>query len=66
MAAIGMHMEKSLLCTRNTDSTTMVKTVSAMLTEKEVMARGLPVEVLRKALSAMSANQIELTTLDRR
>ena len=44
----------------------MVKTVSAIDTEKEFIIRGLPLAVFLKALSAISANQIEFTTFDKR
>ena len=60
-AAIGMHMEKMVLWTRNIVSTTIVNTVSAIDTENEVIIRGRP-DFFAKAVSAMSANHIELTT----
>ena len=66
MAEIGMHMENILLWIRKIDSTTIVKIVSATETENEVIILGRPELVLRKAVSAMSANQMELTTLDKR
>ena len=66
MALIGTHVENNFPWTKNIISTTIVKTVSAMDTENEVIILGLPFAVFRNALSAISANQIELTTLDKR
>ena len=60
-ADIGMHIEKIVLCTRKIVSTTIVKTVSAIDTENEVIIRGRP-DFFANAVSAMSANHIELTT----
>ena len=51
-----------LACTRKTDSTTSEKTVSAIITEMELIIWGRPLED-RKAESAMSWNQMALTTL---
>ena len=45
---IGTHMENNFPWTKNIISTTIVKTVSAMDTENEVIILGLPLAVFRK------------------
>ena len=47
---IGTHMENNFPWTKNIISTTIVKTVSAMDTENEVIILGLPLAVFRKKI----------------
>ena len=56
-----MHKENTVLCNRNIVSTTIVNTVSAIDTENDVIILGRP-DFFANAVSAMSANHIELTT----
>ena len=48
---IGTHMENNFPWTKNIISTTIVKTVSAMDTENEVIILGLPLAVFQKKIS---------------